>query len=78
MTTIELKMYAMVILSTLADLGKSPSGPVYAAIMDKVDIMDYNTILDVLERAGWITHTRAHSLSVRQLVSILGGVLRRN
>jgi uncharacterized protein YutE (UPF0331/DUF86 family) len=50
------------IAETIRELGEVPSGELYARLMGKIELGDYDLILDTLKRAGLVTESPAHLL----------------
>ena len=57
---------ALTVLVAVADVirevGEIPSGHLYAAMMTKIDLLEYERIIDVLVKAELITRDRSHML----------------
>ena len=50
------------IAETIRELREIPSGVLYARLLGKVELHDYEQIIDTLKRAGLITETPANLL----------------
>ena len=50
------------IAETIRELGEIPSGELYARLMGKIELRDYDLILDTLKWAGLVTETSGHLL----------------
>lgn len=64
----DVTMIVYVVLAALAE-GEAgiyngvPNGHLYAAIMDKVSLDEWNKVLGVVKRVGWVTET-GHLLKI--------------
>jgi hypothetical protein len=52
----------LAVSETIREVGEAPSGIIYAALMDRVDMQGYTKMLNVLKGAGLIVETPAHLL----------------
>ena len=56
------KQALLAIASTVKDLGEVPSGHLYAALMDKMSLDVYNSLIEVLVRNKVIREEPSHLL----------------
>ena len=50
------------IAETIRELGEVPSGELYARLMGKIDLSDYEEIIRILKETGLVTETPGHLL----------------
>jgi hypothetical protein len=72
MTRNEANVILAAILETVAEVNDAPSGHMYAALMGKVSLDDYNELLGIARNVGLVTVSPAHLVSItdkgRQMV----------
>lgn len=47
----------MAMAEAIEQLGEVPSGHLYARLMDKMSIGEYNRIIDILKELGWVSES---------------------
>lgn len=66
MTDAEIKValnYLITVTETVREAREIPEGIVYAALMDRMDINAFNSMIGVLIKSGLVTRSNAHLLT---------------
>lgn len=50
------------IAETIREIGEVPSGHLYAMLMHKLELHEYEEVIEILKRTGLVTETPAHLL----------------
>lgn len=53
----------MAVAETIRTLGEVPSGHVYAAIMSKIDLRNFEAIVETLKKSGLVKESPSHLLT---------------
>lgn len=52
------------ILETVAECGETPEGPMYAALMGKVDLDQFHGLLSLCDRSGLVIRSEYHTVTL--------------